>query len=92
MRATAELKAKVSSASVTAAMQRCVACRNRRAAPSAASVALVPGGGRLGAAPATSRYRRWVKRCAPATPASVHSMSRSGGLSERMNQRAVSAP
>ena len=33
-----------------------------------------------------------MNRDAPATPASVHSMSRSGGLSDSTNQRAVSAP
>ena len=40
----------------------------------------------------TWRQRRWVKRQAPSTPVSVHSMSRSGGVSDSMNQRAVSAP
>ena len=38
------------------------------------------------------RNRRCWKRHAPVTPASVHSRSRSGGLSDSMNQRAVSAP
>ena len=40
----------------------------------------------------TSRQMRCRKRCAPSTPAAVHSMSRSGGVSDSMNQRAVSAP
>ncbi len=35
---------------------------------------------------------RWVKRQAPSTPASVHSESRSGGVSDSMNQRAASTP
>jgi transposase InsO family protein len=38
------------------------------------------------------RNSRCWKRQAPVTPASVHSRSRSGGLSDSMNQRAVSAP
>ena len=40
----------------------------------------------------TMRHSRWAKRQAPSTPASVHSRSRSGGLSDSMYQRAVSAP
>ena len=36
--------------------------------------------------------RRWTKRDAPSIPASDHSRSRSGGLSESMNQRTASAP
>ena len=55
MRATAELKAKVSSASVTAAMQRCVACRSRRAAPGRLRRARRIRRGSLDASPATSR-------------------------------------
>ncbi len=35
---------------------------------------------------------RWTKRHAPSIPASDHSRSRSGGLSDSMNQRAASAP
>jgi hypothetical protein len=35
---------------------------------------------------------RWRNREAPSMPASVHCTSRSGGESESMNQRAVSAP
>ena len=38
------------------------------------------------------RQTRWMKRLAPATPASVQMTSRSGGLSDSMNQRAQSAP
>src|SRR3546814_17342555 len=38
------------------------------------------------------RHRRWTKRHAPSIPASLHGRSRSGGLSESMNQRAASAP
>ena len=65
-----------------------------RRSVSAASPKLsgIASGRVVSATAATSRNRRWVKRAAPATPASVHSMSRSGGLSESTNQRAVSAP
>ena len=87
-RATATLNAKLSSASVTAAIVRWV---TRRKAPAASEPNVSGRRARHGHA-STSRNTRWVKRYAPATPASVHSMSRSGGLSDRMNQRAVSAP
>ena len=44
------------------------------------------------AASDTIRQMRWTKRWAPATPSSVQITSRSGGESDSMNQRAVSAP
>ncbi len=57
---------------------------------------LARGGVRLGArcsaVSATRRQTRCTKRCAPSAPASVQITSRSGGESESMNQRAVSAP
>ena len=87
-RATATLNAKLSSASLTAAIVRWVTRRSARAASRHAGLAPA----RQPASASASRNTRWVKRNAPATPASVHSMSRSGGLSDRMNQRAVSAP
>ena len=40
----------------------------------------------------TSRQSRCTKRPAPCTPSSVQITSRSGGESDSMNQRAVSAP
>ena len=40
----------------------------------------------------TRRQTRCTKRPAPCTPSSVQITSRSGGESESMNQRAVSAP
>ena len=45
-----------------------------------------------GAASSSMRQTRCRNRQAPSTPAAVHSTSRSGGLSDSMNQRAVSAP
>jgi len=39
-----------------------------------------------------SRHSRCTKRQAPCTPSSVQITSRSGGESDSMNQRAVSAP
>ena len=39
-----------------------------------------------------SRQTRWTKRAAPSIPPSDHSRSRSGGLSDSMNQRTASAP
>ena len=44
------------------------------------------------AASCTSRQRRCTNRPAPCTPSSVQITSRSGGESDSMNQRAVSAP
>ena len=77
----------VAAFAVTAAIVRWVACRRGRASPSPPC----PGPARWSRL-AARRQRRWTKRWAPATPDSDHSMSRSGGLSARMNQRAVSAP
>jgi len=39
-----------------------------------------------------SRHTRWTNLAAPSIPASDHSRSRSGGLSDSMNQRTASAP
>ena len=41
---------------------------------------------------AASRHTRWTKRAAPSIPPIDHSRSRSGGLSDSMNQRTASAP
>ena len=54
----------------------------RGAAAGAATSAISP----------TSRHSRCTKRQAPCTPSSVQITSRSGGESDSMNQRAVSAP
>lgn len=40
----------------------------------------------------TRRQTFWTNRAAPCTPSSVQITSRSGGESDSMNQRAVSAP
>ena len=74
---------------VTPAMVLCVVLRSAAAA-SAQSGAGVPGAER--SASESIRQTRWRNRAAPSTPEVVHSTSRSGGLSESMNQRAVSAP
>ena len=56
---------------------------------------MLPAGGisgaRLAASP-TSRQMRWTNRQMPCTPSGVQMTSRSGGESDSMNQRAVSAP
>ena len=44
------------------------------------------------AVPLASRQTRWTNRAAPSIPPSDHSRSRSGGLSDSMNQRTASAP
>ncbi len=54
-------------------------------------VAASAGAGRS-ATSLTKRHTRWTKRAAPCTPSSVQITSRSGGESDSMNQRAVSAP
>ena len=68
----------------------CAALETAPASPSEARRAAMPS--RLGAASAIKRHSRCTKRCAPSTPASVQITSRSGGESDSMNQRAVSAP
>ncbi len=50
------------------------------------------GGAARPANSSTSRQARWTNFAAPCTPSSVQITSRSGGESESMNQRAVSAP
>ena len=60
------------------------------ASPAVAAWAAMPA--TCGAASDTSRQTRCTKRWAPSTPASVQMTSRSGGESDSMNQRAVSAP
>ena len=62
------------------------------AAPEKVAGLGVPAAGRSAIASLAIRNRRCWKRQAPVTPDSVHSRSRSGGLSDSMNQRAVSAP
>ena len=76
----------------TPAMVLCAARRSSIAASESSAGLAVPTGGRTASAVVAMRNRRCWKRQAPVTPASVHSRSRSGGLSDSMNQRAVSAP
>ena len=71
-------------------MALCVAWRSVLEASSSPATG-VPGAGRPSAS-VHRRQMRLTKRQQPSAPASVHSMSRSGGVSDSMNQRMVSAP
>jgi hypothetical protein len=82
------LNVKPSIPSVTPAIVACVARRSANASGPKLSGAAAS----QGAASSSIRQTRWRNRHAPSTPAAVHSTSRSGGLSDSMNQRAVSAP
>jgi hypothetical protein len=84
------LKASFSISSPTALTVLCAALEIAAASPSLAAFGATLAS--AGAASDTSRQMRCTKRCAPSTPASVQITSRSGGESDSMNQRAVSAP
>ena len=77
---------------VTAATARWVARRSCSASAPNSSGLAVPGLAPFAAASPTRRQTLCRNLCAPSTPPAVHSMSRSGGVSDSMNQRAVSAP
>ena len=91
MRATALLKPSLPMSSPTSFKRLVRGLRNRAGiALRAHAAAATPS--RPGAASEIKRHSRCTKRCAPSTPASVQITSRSGGESDSMNQRAVSAP
>src|SRR5438309_846195 len=81
-----------SMSSDTRACARWAALRRASAGPPKAEGRGASGAAAASAASCTSRHSRCTKRQAPCAPSSVQITSRSGGESDSMNQRAVSAP